>query len=322
MVTAPVMSTQACLFVGICFNAATVVPDQSQTPKSDGGQRSAATSPHPGPGTPTRRYPQPTDSIKQDEGGSSKVPAMSYAVHRDYLIPQSSLLRTVLCDGLPKGSPELKGCQVLPFSSLHGPRPIWVPVPDPESFAVLVHWMYWGDVAAVESALNSGTINWRGMVANIEYLGLDDRTKRVVGRWWRRWARAEERANRGFDADADTDDDDDNDDDDEDDLHTPWGDATAAAASGRPGSGADHASGPLRAGVVANRGNSRRPAAGSPAATAMTHATGLGIAQPHPHGRSLGPSRHYHARNGLDLLATASEREYDADEMSKRLGLL
>jgi hypothetical protein len=29
-----------------------------------------------------------------------------------------------------------------------------------------------------------------------------------------------------------------------------------------------------------------------------------------------------HARGGLDLLATASEREYDADEMSKRLGLL
>jgi len=161
--------------------------------------------------------------------------------------------------------------------------------------------MYWGDVAAVENALNSGAVSWRGLVANIEYLGLDDRTKRVVGRWWRRWARAEERANRGFDADADTDDDDDLD-DDEDDLYSPWGDATAAAAAG------GRAPGPPRA--PASR---RHPGQ-------QAHASGLSVAQPHGPGHAH--SHFTHGRSGLDLLATASEREYDADEMSKRLGML
>jgi hypothetical protein len=163
--------------------------------------------------------------------------------------------------------------------------------------------MYWGDVAAVESALTSGVVSWRGLVANIQYLGLDDRTKRVVGRWWRRWARAEERANRGFDADADSEEEEDEDEDE--DAQAPWGDATAAADGPR-------GTGPPRA--PANR------RFGAPDAPALPAMSGLSVA--HPHGPGHAHSHFTHARGGLDLLATASEREYDADEMSKRLGLL
>lgn len=50
--------------------------------------------------------------------------------------------------------------------------------------------MYYGSVDAIEAALSSGQVSWRGLVANIQYLGMDDRTKRVVGGWWRRWAKA------------------------------------------------------------------------------------------------------------------------------------
>lgn len=171
---------------------------------------------------------------------------MSYALHRDYLAPQSALMRMVLFGGLPPDSPELKGCRVLPFGSLHGPRPLYVPLPDPESFGVLVHWMYWGDVSALENALSSGAVSWRGMVANIEYLGLDDRTKRAVGRWWRRWAKAETRAAaRAFDDDADveSEEEDDNDNDDGRDdalepMYPPW--SGGGVLDQNPGSAAAH----------------------------------------------------------------------------------
>jgi hypothetical protein len=48
-----------------------------------------------------------------------------------------------------------------------------------------------GDAQAIEGALSSGHVSWQGMVKNIEYLGLDDSIKKVVGIWWRRWVKVE-----------------------------------------------------------------------------------------------------------------------------------
>lgn len=117
-----------------------------------------------------------------------------YALHRDYLVPQSSLFRTILTGGFKDGSAEVKGCKLLPYTSLHGPRPVFVPLPDPESFDALVHWMYFGDVAKLESQLSSGEVKWRGLIRNIQYLGCDERTRTVVAKWWQRWAQSERRA--------------------------------------------------------------------------------------------------------------------------------
>lgn len=60
-----------------------------------------------------------------------------------------------------------------------------------------MHWLYWGDTAALESSLNRGLVEWQGLVKNVHYLGLDDGIKRLLGRWWRRWIKTDEGRARG-----------------------------------------------------------------------------------------------------------------------------
>lgn len=43
----------------------------------------------------------------------------------------------------------------------------------------------------LERALNTGLCTWQGLVRNIEYLGMDDSIKRVMGKWWRRWVKTD-----------------------------------------------------------------------------------------------------------------------------------
>ena len=71
-----------------------------------------------------------------------------------------------------------------------------VPVPDPSSLGVVLHWMYWGDASAVEDALSSGQVSWQGLVHNIDYLDLDAPIKRIVGKWWRKWVKVERQSTR------------------------------------------------------------------------------------------------------------------------------
>ncbi|KAJ9121647.1 hypothetical protein QFC22_002267 [Naganishia vaughanmartiniae] len=66
---------------------------------------------------------------------------------------------------------------------------VWLPLPDPKSFGVLAHWLYWGDSSHLEEALARGHVSWQGLIKNIEYLELDNRIKRVLGSWWRRWVK-------------------------------------------------------------------------------------------------------------------------------------
>ncbi|KAJ9102450.1 hypothetical protein QFC21_002850 [Naganishia friedmannii] len=66
---------------------------------------------------------------------------------------------------------------------------IWLPLPDPRSFGVLAHWLYWGDSSYLEEALARGHVSWQGLIKNIEYLELDNRIRRVLGSWWRRWVK-------------------------------------------------------------------------------------------------------------------------------------
>ena len=133
-----------------------------------------------------------------------------FPLHQDYLYPQSSLLRTILSsssaqldsvhmDGRPSSAGALprvvKGARLLP-TSIGEPLAVYLPLPDPASFSVLVHWLYWGDVTALESALSRGIVEWQGVVKNIHYLGMDDNVKRVMGKWWRRWVKTEARTQR------------------------------------------------------------------------------------------------------------------------------
>ena len=69
---------------------------------------------------------------------------------------------------------------------------------------------YRGDANVVEDALSRGLVSWKGLVHNIDYLDLDDPIKRIVGRWWRKWVKAEVQGSRGV-AQADEDEDEEDD---------------------------------------------------------------------------------------------------------------
>lgn len=49
--------------------------------------------------------------------------------------------------------------------------------------------MFRGDSSHLEEALARNHVTWQGLIKNIEYLGLDNRIKRVLGSWWRRWVK-------------------------------------------------------------------------------------------------------------------------------------
>ena len=64
---------------------------------------------------------------------------------------------------------------------------VYLPIPDPTSFPYLVWWMYFGDLAALDDALQRHVIRWDGLARNVEYLGMPEELKRFLGRWYRSW---------------------------------------------------------------------------------------------------------------------------------------
>ncbi|KAG8922570.1 hypothetical protein FRC03_001579 [Tulasnella sp. 419] len=64
---------------------------------------------------------------------------------------------------------------------------IILPVPDPASFPLLIHYMYFGKMDGIEKTLREGHVTWEGLVRNVEYLGLRDDVKKYLGAWWKRW---------------------------------------------------------------------------------------------------------------------------------------
>ena len=47
--------------------------------------------------------------------------------------------------------------------------------------------MYFGNMSALEDALQRRVIHWDGLARNVEYLGMPEEIKRFLGRWYRRW---------------------------------------------------------------------------------------------------------------------------------------
>lgn len=118
-------------------------------------------------------------------------------LHQDYLTAQSALFRNLFShSAITHLDPASAGSRPLfTFSSMRQPRmsgppgnpTVLLPVPDHASFALLVHYLYFGDTRTVEHALRTGAVTWEGCVRNVEYLGLRDEIKRFLGRWWRLW---------------------------------------------------------------------------------------------------------------------------------------
>lgn len=80
---------------------------------------------------------------------------MVFSLHQDYLITQSKLFRQLLSStpahldmplpestNSPQGDGTVKGAKMMPMVQGEIPS-VCVPLPDPESFGLIVHWLYW-----------------------------------------------------------------------------------------------------------------------------------------------------------------------------------
>ena len=83
---------------------------------------------------------------------------------------------------------------------------LFLPVPDPSSFHLLVHWMYFGDTSYIGDCLHQGIIQWEGIARNVEYLGLPSDIKVFLGHWYDTWLNpdAERAVVSDEDSDSDT----------------------------------------------------------------------------------------------------------------------
>jgi len=139
------------------------------------------------------------------------VPRVTFELHVDYLCARSTFLRGLFAGANPidliNGKlPSIESIQDNDFSVRKEPLPfdvpanrlprllpsspthptLFLPVPDPTSFHLLVHWMYFGNTDFIEECLNGRIIQLAGIRRNVEYLGLPDD---VIGRFLRRWER-------------------------------------------------------------------------------------------------------------------------------------
>ncbi|KAH9950286.1 hypothetical protein B0H21DRAFT_687129 [Amylocystis lapponica] len=169
------------------------------------------------------------DAVADLEDPSSRPsPRMVMQLHMDYLCAHSTLLRGLLggaspfdllgaptsCPpsrpATPKSRPESPhACHpapqlpcLLPSTPTH--PMIYLPVPDPVSFRLLVHYVYFGSTAFIEDALDRGELSWEGLARNVEYLGMSSEIKACLGRWYREWKRARTAGVSSADSDSDS----------------------------------------------------------------------------------------------------------------------
>ncbi|QRV73137.1 hypothetical protein RhiJN_01151 [Ceratobasidium sp. AG-Ba] len=148
-------------------------------------------------GTSVNGPPSIKDTRRSSAPNAGARQPIRVRLHQDYLTAQSALFRNLFShSAITHLDPAQSGSRPLfTFSSLRLPRmtgpahnpTVLLPVPDHASFALLVHYLYFGDTRTIEQALRTGAVTWEGCVRNVEYLGLRDDIKRFLGRWWRLW---------------------------------------------------------------------------------------------------------------------------------------
>ncbi|WVQ95266.1 hypothetical protein IAU59_002361 [Kwoniella sp. CBS 9459] len=143
-------------------------------------------------------------------GDNQLEQCLVFPLHKDYLTTQSVLFRTLLnsqAAQIPNPpprdengrllfqSPVIRGAKVLPTKA-ERPKALYVPLPDPASFGVILHWLYWHDTDHFNHCLSKGLVTWQGVIRNIEYLALDNEIKLLAGKWWKRWVKPTEPTER------------------------------------------------------------------------------------------------------------------------------
>lgn len=112
--------------------------------------------------------------------------------------PQGPSFHLPLRSKSPSPPPLPSTCRVLPIAPRYPrllPSPpshptVYLPLPDPASFRLLVHYMYFGSPTYIEDALDTGAVTWEGLARNVEFLGMDMDIKLSLGRWYSRWQRS------------------------------------------------------------------------------------------------------------------------------------
>ncbi|KAF7337937.1 hypothetical protein MVEN_02017000 [Mycena venus] len=159
------------------------------------------------------------------EPALNSVPRISLKLHVDYLSAHSTFLRGLFSGAStldlissaalseapsrpsPSGQfsvPENRLPRLMPCSPDH---PIlFLPIPDPSSIHLLVHWMYFGSTSYIEDGLNNGSVEWEGIARNVEYLGLPAEIKVFLGRWYASWLHAQRGGRYGSDEEEEDDD--------------------------------------------------------------------------------------------------------------------
>ncbi|TFK42473.1 hypothetical protein BDQ12DRAFT_662716 [Crucibulum laeve] len=151
------------------------------------------------------------------------VPRISLQLHVDYLAAHSSFLRGLFSGACPmdlmysltppvttssshpvfgNSIPPNRLPRLMPCSPDH--PIIYLPIPDPTSFHLLIHWMYFGDISYIEDCLHQGIIQWEGIARNVEYLGLSTELKVFLQRWYQDWLHPD-RTTCTYDSDDDSD---------------------------------------------------------------------------------------------------------------------
>lgn len=131
----------------------------------------------------------------------------------DYLSAHSTLLRSLFSGASPLDPAPTRPApspRLLPSLPAH--PTVFLPVPDPSSLGLLVHYMYFGSTAFIEAALDARTAAWEGIARNVEYLQLGLHIKACLGRWYGRWRRSRGECRAGeydeydeYDSDSDSD---------------------------------------------------------------------------------------------------------------------
>ncbi|KAL0946828.1 hypothetical protein HGRIS_012997 [Hohenbuehelia grisea] len=167
----------------------------------------------------THRFPpgalqMPGHSLgrRVSEPAFNQTPQLSMKLHVDYLAAHSTFLRALFCEASPidlitsseSSTPSASSSsstspfnvpadrmpRLLPASTPAHPV-LFLPVPDPSSFHLLIHWMYFGSTEYIAEALSDGSIQWEGIARNVEYLGLPADIKVFLGRWYGNWLHPE-----------------------------------------------------------------------------------------------------------------------------------
>ncbi|KAG8856571.1 hypothetical protein FRB96_006331 [Tulasnella sp. 330] len=176
------LTAQSALIRQVLAQAAGYQPVLDQRPIS-----TPSTPPHTarGPPTPATTPPlehPPLSSPAPTVSSSSSAPANPFP-HSFFRFSPHRYPRVIQPPSNPAPSTSSNTTHV-------GPT-IILPVPDPASFPILIHYMYHGSMDPIERSLKDGSVTWEGLVRNVEYLGLREEVKRYLGKWWKSWRERE-----------------------------------------------------------------------------------------------------------------------------------